>query len=115
MADGWVSSSRADLRTIGESVAVVRGAAEEAGRDPAAIQIVVRGLVSLTDEQGSDRSPLVGSAAQIRNDFADLEAQGVDEVFIDLNFDPTIGAPDVDPAASLERAHEVLESLAPQN
>jgi probable F420-dependent oxidoreductase len=115
VADGWISSSRADLRTIGESVAVVRGAAEEAGRDPAAIQIVVRGLVSLTDEQGGDRNPLVGSAAQIRSDFADLEAQGVDEVFIDLNFDPTIGAPDADAAASLERAHDVLESLAPEN
>jgi probable F420-dependent oxidoreductase len=113
VADGWVSSSRADLRTIGESVAVVRGAAEEAGRDPAAMQIVVRGLVSLTDEQSGDRTPLTGSPAQIRSDFADLEAQGVDEVFIDLNFDPTIGAPDADPAASLERAHQALESLAP--
>jgi alkanesulfonate monooxygenase SsuD/methylene tetrahydromethanopterin reductase-like flavin-dependent oxidoreductase (luciferase family) len=115
LADGWVSSSRIDLRTIGESIAVVRGAAEEAGRDAAAIQVVVRGLVELTDEQNGDRTPLVGSAAQIRSDLADLEAQGVDEVFVDLNFDPAIGAPGADPAASLDRAHQTLEALAPGN
>ncbi len=114
IADGWVSSSRADLRTIGESISVVRSAAEEAGRDPAALQIVVRGLLTLTSEQAGDRTPLVGSAEQIRADLADLSAQGVDEVFVDLNFDPTIGSVHADPRQSLARAHEVLESLAPE-
>ncbi len=114
IADGWISSSRADLRTIGDSATLVRTAAEEAGRDPGTLQIIVRGLVQLTDEQPGDRAPLIGSAQQIRSDIADLEAQGVDEVFVDLNFDPTIGAPDADPAASLARAHEVLERLAPE-
>ena len=113
IADGWVSSSRADLHSIGESVTMVRTAAEEAGRDPAALQMVVRGLVNLTGELGSDRTPLTGSAEQIRADLTDLESQGIDEVFFDLNFDPTVVAPDADPAVSLARAHEVLESLAP--
>ncbi|HEX4018764.1 MAG TPA: TIGR03619 family F420-dependent LLM class oxidoreductase [Frankiaceae bacterium] len=113
IADGWISSSRADLHTIGESATLVRSAAEDAGRDPASLQIVVRGLVQLTGEQGGERTPLTGSAEQIRADFVDLEAQGVDEVFIDLNFDPTIGSIKVDPAQSLARAHEVLDSLAP--
>ncbi len=115
IADGWVSSSRADLRVIGESATLVRGAAEEAGRDPASLQIVVRGLVQLTGEQSGDRAPLTGSAQQIRADFVDLEAQGVDEVFVDLNFDPTIGSIHADPAESLDRAHQVLESLAPDH
>lgn len=114
IADGWVSSSRADLRTIGESATVVRGAAEEAGRDPANLQIIVRGLVRLTPGQAGERTPLTGSAEQIRADFVDLEAQGVDEVFVDLNFDPGVGAVDADPAESLARAHEALESLAPE-
>ena len=113
IADGWVSSSRIDLRTVGESAAVVRAAAEQAGRDPATLQIVVRGLVRLTSEQAADRTPLTGSAEQIRADLTDLQAQGVDEVFVDMNFDPAIGVLDADPAASLARAHEVLESLAP--
>ncbi len=113
LADGWVSSSRADLRSIGESATLVRGAAQEAGRDPASVQIVVRGLVQLTEARTGERTPLHGSAEQIRRDVADLEAQGVDEVFIDLNFDSAIGSPEADPARSLAVAHEVLESLAP--
>jgi probable F420-dependent oxidoreductase len=113
IADGWISSSRADLTSIDKSVQLVRGAAEEAGRDPSALQIVVRGLVQLTSEQGSGRKPLTGSAGQIRDDFASLEAQGVDEVFIDLNFNPEIGNPSADPAASLASAHDALEAFAP--
>jgi probable F420-dependent oxidoreductase len=113
IADGWISSSRADLHTIGESATLVRNAAQEAGRDPATLQIIVRGLVRLTDELSGERTPLTGSAEQIRADFGDLEAQGVDEVFVDLNFDPAIGALDADPARSLARAHDALESLAP--
>jgi probable F420-dependent oxidoreductase len=113
IADGWVSSSRQDLRTVSEQATIVRQAAQEAGRDPASLQVIVRGLVHMTAEQGRDRTPLTGSAAQIRADFADLESQGVDEVFVDLNFDPAIGSPAADPAASLAHAHEVLEALAP--
>ena len=113
IADGWVSSSRQDLRTVSEQATIVRQAAADAGRDPASLQVIVRGLVRLTAAQGSDRTPLTGSAEQIRADFADLESQGVDEVFIDLNFDPTIGSSAADPAASLAYAHRVLDSLAP--
>jgi probable F420-dependent oxidoreductase len=112
VADGWVSSSRADLTRIGESAQLVRAAAEEAGRDPAAAQIIVRGLLRITAEKDRDR-PLTGTVEQIRDDFADLERQGVDEVFVDLNFDPSIGNPAADEAASLARGHHVLEAFAP--
>ncbi len=114
LADGWISSSRADLTRIGESVALVREAAQAAGRDPAAAQIVVRGLVRLGDELPADRAPLTGSADQIRADLADLARQGVDEVFLDLNFDPEVGNPAADPAASVERAYRTLETFAPE-
>ena len=40
LADGWVSSSRADLVHIGESVATVKAAAAAAGRDPEALRFV---------------------------------------------------------------------------
>jgi probable F420-dependent oxidoreductase len=113
IGDGWISSSRADLTTIGKSVQIVRDAAEEAGRDPQAVEIVVRGVVKLGDEAGTDRKPLTGSAAQIKDDFAMLEGQGVTEVFLDLNFDPTIGNPAADPAKSLATAHAALEAFAP--
>lgn len=111
VAAGWISSSRADLNRIDESVAVVRGAAVDAGRDPDELRFICRGVVKL--RSGGDRGPLVGSFEKIRADLGELAAKGITETFIDLNFDPQIGSPDADPKVSMRRAHEVLEALAP--
>jgi probable F420-dependent oxidoreductase len=113
LADGWVSGSTADLTRIGESIEVVRAAAREAGRDPERLRFVCRGAVKVRPAGQPDRAPLSGSLAEIRSDFDMLAAQGVTEVFVDLNFDPEIGAPDTDPAGALRRAEEALEALAP--
>ncbi len=115
IADGWISSSRTDLTTIGASVRVVRAAAERAGRDPDRLRMVCRGVVLVRPDQaaGADRRPLTGTVEQIRGDFAGLAEQGVTELFIDLNFDPTIGTPDADPAASMAHAESVLTAFAP--
>lgn len=115
LCDGWVSRSRADLRTIGESVAVIKDAAEQAGRDPQALRFICRGVVRLRPAGSADRAPLTGTLDQIRTDLDDLAAQGITEVFCDLNFDPQVGSPDADAAMSLRRADEVLEGLAPRN
>jgi probable F420-dependent oxidoreductase len=114
LCDGWVSRSRADLRTIGESVAIIRAAAEQAGRDPRALRFICRGVVRLRPGDSAERAPLTGTLDQIRADIDDLAAQGITEVFVDLNFDPQVGSPDADAAASLRRADEVLEALAPR-
>jgi alkanesulfonate monooxygenase SsuD/methylene tetrahydromethanopterin reductase-like flavin-dependent oxidoreductase (luciferase family) len=113
LADGWISSSRTDLTAISDSIRTVRNAADEAGRNPADVHIVVRGVLKFGPEGGPDRTPLTGSAEQIRDDLARLAEQGVDEVFLDLNFDPDIGNPAADPQASLHTAHRVLEAFAP--
>jgi probable F420-dependent oxidoreductase len=110
LADGWISSSREDLTRIDESIAVVRGAALEAGRDAEALRFMCRGVVKV---RSGERAPLVGSLDEIRADLADLATKGMTETFIDLNFDPEIGSPDADPVVSMRRAHEVLEALAP--
>jgi len=110
-----VSSSRTDLTTIGESIDVVRASAVEAGRDPSALRVVVRGVVRLTDEPtfGDSRIPLQGTASQIRGDLEALEEQGVTEVFLDLNWDETtVGA--ADEGAALANAERVLTGLAPK-
>ena len=111
VAAGWISSSRADLNRIDESVAIVRTGAVDAGRDPDELRFVCRGVVKV--RTGEDRAPLVGSLEEIRADLADLETKGITETFIDLNFDPRVGSPDADAAASMRHAHEVLEALAP--
>ena len=112
LADGWVSSSRADLSRIDESIDIVKAAAAEAGRDPAALRFVCRGVVRVR-EQSKDRAPLMGTLEEIRGDLDALAGTGLTEVFLDLNFDPEVGSPDADPAASLERAETVLTTLAP--
>jgi probable F420-dependent oxidoreductase len=117
LADGWVTASRQDLSRIGEGIALVRGAAEEAGRDPAAIRIVCRGVVRhgapVTVPEGGGRLLLSGSYADIRADADWLASQGVTELFYDLNWDPLIGSPTADPVGALARADEILTELAP--
>jgi probable F420-dependent oxidoreductase len=114
LADGWISSSRMDLTTIGGSVAVVKAAAAEAGRDPEALRFICRGVVRVRESTGDQpRPPLTGTLDQIRGDLGGLADQGITELFADLNFDPEIGSPDADPAVSMRRANEVLEALAP--
>ncbi|MFA1547140.1 TIGR03619 family F420-dependent LLM class oxidoreductase [Actinomadura chokoriensis] len=113
LADGWVSSSRADLAAIGRPIGIVRDAAERAGRDAAALRFVCRGAVRVRPGGRADRRPLTGSAGEIRGDLETLAGQGVTETFIDLNFDPEITGPDADPRASLDRALQALDAFAP--
>jgi probable F420-dependent oxidoreductase len=114
LADGWISASGQDLASMRAAIDVVREAAADAGRDPGALRFICRGVVRVRAAAGEQRRMLTGSLEQIRDDLADLAAQGVSEVFADLNFDEEIGVPEADPAASMGRAHEVLEALAPQ-
>jgi probable F420-dependent oxidoreductase len=116
LADGWVTSSRTDLARVGELIKIVQDSAAAAGRDPAALRVICRGVVRAgTEETGADgqRVPLSGSYEQIRADTQQLAEQGVTEVFYDLNWDRQVGAPDADPAAATARAAEILEALAP--
>src|SRR5579859_528896 len=117
VADGWVTSSRTDLTRIGDLIAVVREAAEQAGRDPASIRVVCRGVVRwgapVTVPEGGGRAPLSGGFDDIRADTQLLAERGVTEVFYDLNWDPLVGAPDADPLGAAARAEEILEGLAP--
>ncbi|MGA5304940.1 TIGR03619 family F420-dependent LLM class oxidoreductase [Nucisporomicrobium flavum] len=111
IAAGWVSSSRASLEDIARGAQIVRRAAEEAGRDPDAVSIVVRGVVraGLRDEA----VPLSGTWDQIRAGAQRYAEAGVTELFYDLNWDPFIGSPDADLRAAGERAEEILSALAP--
>ena len=109
ISDGWISSSREDPAGLSRPVGVVRGAALDAGRDPVALRMVCRGVVV----EGGRTGPLTGSVDQIRADLAEIAAQGIDELFVDLNFDPAFGTPAADPAATLARALDLLQALAP--
>lgn len=114
LADGWISSSEQDLTRIGASVETVREGAREAGRDPEALRILVRGVVDLLDDNpGRQRRPLHGTRQQVLDDLAWLRAQGVTEVFFDLNLSPRVGFPDIDAGAAVDYAERVLHAFAP--
>jgi probable F420-dependent oxidoreductase len=113
---GWISRSATDLTKIHSQIAVVRTAAEEAGKDPETVRVIVRGVVRAGEEVRDDsgrRTRLSGSYDQIREDAAWLAEQGVTELFYDLNWDLRVGNPDVTPQAATDRAKEILEALAP--
>ncbi len=119
LADGWISSGRADLTTLGASVEIVRDAAARAGRDPASLRYICRGSVKVRDDAGShaattgsDRPLLLGTVEQIRADLAVIAGHGMTELFVDLNFDPEVGSPDADPAETLHHADRALEAFA---
>ena len=120
IAAGWITSSRADLTKVSEAVSVIGEAAAAAGRDPAAVRIVCRGVVLAGAEGAEAKGPdgsrrlLSGSYEQIREDTAWLAGQGVTELFYDLNWDPRVGNPAVAPGAAADRAGEILAELAPR-
>lgn len=113
LTQGWISSSGQNLRDIGSSIDVVRTAARDAGRDRSTLRFVCRGVVRVRPAGREDRRPLTGSLDEIRGDLDILREQGVTELFVDLNFDPEVGAVGADPDASMRRAHQVLEAMAP--
>jgi probable F420-dependent oxidoreductase len=116
LAEGWISRSATDLSKIHEQIAVVRAAAEDAGKDPDEVRVVVRGVVRAGEEARGDdgeRLRLSGSYERIREDAAWLGEQGVTELFYDLNWDPKVGSPDVTRESARARAEEIVEALAP--
>jgi probable F420-dependent oxidoreductase len=116
VADGWITRSRHDLTRLPADLAVIAEAAAEAGRDSSRLRVIVRGVLALsatTSDDGQGRKPLHGTVVQIKDDLNRLAEQGVSEVFIDPNFDPTIGSPHVDARAALDSARHLLETFAP--
>ena len=114
LAQGWISGTGQDLRELAEKVEHVRAGAAEVGKDPDAVQILVRGVVDLMAEEPTEpRRPLQGTREQIVEDLVDLRGQGVTEVFFDLNFSPRAVARNVNAGEAVEYAERVLNTFAP--
>jgi alkanesulfonate monooxygenase SsuD/methylene tetrahydromethanopterin reductase-like flavin-dependent oxidoreductase (luciferase family) len=110
-AQGYIGGNM-PLDTIVQMLNRLAGYAADAGRDP--LRLVSRGTTVLTETpSGPDRRPLFGTLAEIGQDVRRYAEAGLDELFLDLNFDPSIGSLDADPAASMDKALRVLEHVAP--
>jgi len=112
IAAGWVSSSRTSLAEFERGARIVREAAEDAGRDPATLRIVVRGVVlaGRRDESVS----LSGDWDEIRAGAERYAEAGATELFYDPNWDPRIGDPEADPRTAARLGAEILAGLAPR-
>jgi hypothetical protein len=99
---------------VRSAIKVVHAAAEQAGKPPGAVRCVVRGVTRLRDTAiDGERATLSGSLDQIREDLATYAAAGVDEVFLDLNFDSEqVGNTSADPAVALELAARLMPLAA---
>jgi alkanesulfonate monooxygenase SsuD/methylene tetrahydromethanopterin reductase-like flavin-dependent oxidoreductase (luciferase family) len=105
LGDGF-NGGNMPLADVAPLVREVKAAAEAAGKDPSGLHIVCRGSFRLfAQPQGKERRPLWGTLEEIREDVRRYADEGLTELFLDGNFDPD--------GATVERALEVLEALAP--
>ena len=85
---GWISSEGPFIKRFEQAMA------KAAGRDPAALQLIVRGNVLLSKKPlGQDRALFSGTLDQLQEDVAACREIGAHEVFFDPSF--TEGAQDL--------------------
>jgi probable F420-dependent oxidoreductase len=114
--DGWISFSRASVEDVRAGATAVREAAVQAGKAGGDVRCVVRGVARVRDDAvpDADRAPLHGTVGQIREGLARYADCGVDEVFLDLNFDSEqVGNPAADAAVAMDKARALLDACAP--
>lgn len=88
LADGWLPAG-VPSDGLKEMIAGLKGMAQEAGRDPAELAVVVRANVVVTEEpQGDERFMFLGSLDQIKTDIAAIRELGVTELHFDPSFSP---------------------------
>lgn len=93
-ADGWMPVG-VPIDGMTAMLQGIRQAAEGHGRDPDAIELIVRANLWVTDDPlGDDRFIFTGSMDQIRADVAACRAAGAAELTFDVTFDPAVSTAD---------------------
>jgi len=112
LGDGFIGGN-VPLAEVAPLAEQLRDAAAGSRRDGAALRLVSRGTVRVYDApQGKGRRPLWGSLDEIRQDIRRYAEAGLTELFLDPNFDPSIGGnPDAD--EGMEGALALLQTFAP--
>ena len=88
MADGWLPAAMPPV-VLKRMMTGIKGMAQEAGRDPSELEVVVRANFVVTEEPlGDPRSICTGSPEQIKADIAAIREIGVDEIHFDPTFSP---------------------------
>lgn len=79
------------LKALPEMFEGVKGMAKEEGRDPAELELIVRGNVELSSSPTSgERADFTGSVDQIASDIAATKKVGAAELVLDVHFSPGV-------------------------
>ena len=71
----------------------IQALAAEGGRDPAELELIVRGNVELTDQPlGDDRMTFMGTTEQVAADISATRDIGASELIMDATFDPDVNS-----------------------
>ncbi len=109
LGDGFIGGN-VPLDEVAPLAAELRGGAS--GKDTP-LRLVSRGTVRVyPSPQGQERRPLWGNLDEIREDIRRYAEAGLTELFLDPNFDPSIGG-EPDAGAAMQRAESLLEEFAP--
>ena len=105
MADGWLPAGLpADAMT--QMIGGIRSMAQEARRDPAKIDIIVRANIEVRDEpRAADGFIFTGTPDQIKADIAETRELGVAE----LHFDPSVSPDGATVEGFLSRMEQMKE------
>jgi probable F420-dependent oxidoreductase len=80
---------------VAEMFAGIRGMAQEAGRDPSELELIMRANAEVTEQElGDDRASFCGTPEQIAADVAATMEIGADELIFDATFDPAVRSSD---------------------
>jgi probable F420-dependent oxidoreductase len=93
-ADGWnpVGIPPAGVAQMFEGI---KAAAQEAGRDPSKLELLMRANTEVTESAlGDDRGTFCGTPEQIAADIAETREIGATELFFDPTFDPAVRSVD---------------------
>lgn len=91
-ADGW-NPAGIPIEGMRQMMEGVREIARAAGRDSAALELVVRANLFITPQPvGNNRWIFSGTLAQIRDDVGAVRALGASEIFFDATFSPGMKA-----------------------
>ncbi len=94
LADGWFPVG-IPLDAVGQMFEGIKAMAQEAGRDPNELRLIVRANLAIADTPlGDDRADFAGSMEQIEGDFAKTQALGTDELIVDVQFSPDVTSTD---------------------
>jgi probable F420-dependent oxidoreductase len=108
-ADGWFPVL-IPIGSLAQMFEGIKGMAQEAGRDPAALELIVRANVEISDAPiNKDRADFTGSLEQIAGDVAATRELGAAELLFDVQFSPGVERVD-DIVARMEQLWELSKA-----